>query len=326
MNNLGLIQKFKSLIKWRSKNLVIHILRLIYELKKHDHYSNIIIFGSGRSGTTFLSEVLESLNKAKLIDEPLKNSNSHKIDKIGFTGWGQFIPENEFKWKDAFHFFDRLLSGKEFNPNHIRNLSNIFTTKIYVLKFIRGNMLMPWLIRNFQIRKPIYLIRNPYAVIASQLRHSGWNSNEPLKFKNGIIIPKFKYYNQFYNKYEIMFNEVRQLEEHLTLLWIMENEYIINHPMHNKEWIAISYEELILKPAQTLEKLGSLIDFPVTEKMKNLVNTPSYSSQKDEIEVSVQLNGWKNYLSDNQVESIEKMLNRSSIKGIYKADDLLPQF
>ena len=81
-------KKIQKKIFWRYQNFLIHSLRLYYQINQHPHQNNIIVFGSGRSGTTLLAEALAQLDNAKLIDEPLKNSSSHKIDKLPLTGWG----------------------------------------------------------------------------------------------------------------------------------------------------------------------------------------------------------------------------------------------
>ncbi len=207
-------ESLKNKIEWRYRNAQYHLLRLF---KKYEHKSGIIVFGSGRSGTTHLASVLASQDNFTLIDEPLKNASSYKVDKLGLTGWGQYIPEDEKHWPEAYSFFDRILSGNEFNPNHIPDNNSLFKTEAWVFKFIRANLLMPWLINNFEVRTPIYILRTPYAVVSSRLKHGGWGLHKASKLEKAVQIPNFKYFDQFYSRYEKLYQEATYLEELLTL-------------------------------------------------------------------------------------------------------------
>jgi len=311
-------------IKWKIDFFLIKVLRVKFIFMKHRHFSNIIIFGSGRSGTTWLGEIMSNVVDSKLIDEPLKNSNSYKIDKIGLTGWGQFIPEDDTEWSEVFNYFNRLLSGREFNPNHIRNNSKLFTSKIFILKFIRANLLMPWLVNNFNVRTPIYLIRNPYAVVASRLKHAGWGLNKSNQISEGIVIPNFRYYNEFYYKYKDCFSKITRLEELLTLQWIMENEYVVNHPMNNKKWITISYEELLIYPEKTMEKIKKRLKLKIDPIDEKEFKKRSYSDLDNGHELNSKILKWKSDLNNYQIELISNILIQSKLSDIYKVDTELP--
>jgi len=306
-------------IEWKYWHMIFQAYQ---RFKGTDHNANIIVFGSGRSGTTHLASVIAKGEGFKLIDEPLKNASSYKIDQIGLTGWGQYIPENEKQWIEANNFFDRVLAGKEFNPNHIPDKSNLYQTKTWVLKFIRANLLMPWIIQNFSVRTPVYILRNPYAVVASRLNHVGWGKNKPLVLEKKIQMPKFRYYDQFYQKYEKFYHEATRLEELLTLGWVLENQYVLNHSMHNKNWLSISYEQLVLAPIATLEKIGEALQFDVTESMTTALNKPSRSTTKEAFDPDALINGWKKVLTEEQVEIIAKTLEKTGMADVY--NDTVP--
>ena len=178
---------------------------------------------------------------------------------------------------------------------------------------IRANLLMPWLIQNFDIPKPIYVIRNPYAVVASRLKHPGWGLHRSLHLHKPIPIPRFKYYEEFYQQYDFLFNQALRLEERLAAGWILENDYILKHHNHVKHWLSINYKDFIINPKETLEKIGQELGFEVNAKMLETVQKPSYSSSKKQIDKNTQLNGWKKSLSPEQFDLITKVLEKSKL-------------
>ncbi|MEM6630814.1 MAG: sulfotransferase domain-containing protein [Bacteroidota bacterium] len=321
---------YSKRISWKLKNAYLKsiILKNRFSSYSYPYKNNILVFGSGRSGTTWLSEILvKSVDHSVLINEPLKNAKSKEIDRLGFTGWGQYIPENDQEWKEAHYLFQKLFSGRWFNPNHlhpINSLQEIPLAKWWVHKFIRGNLLMPWIINNFSVVKPIYIIRNPFAVVNSQLQHAGWGLAKNPDFPNGVQIPPFKYFNQFYQKYEEKFLKIRRIEELLALRWCMENEYILSHPYHNQKWITIMYESLLRDPKAEITRISQALAIPFRQNEMKELRRPSKSAFDKDIpsDQSLQSSKWKQQLSPIQKEYIEKILDESDFKEIYSSKEV----
>ena len=75
----------------------------------------ILIVSDPRSGSTWLSEVLSTINQSYIIDEPLHINNVHELKALKFE-WRQHIPVNR-NWPAAKQFFKNLFSGKINNPS-----------------------------------------------------------------------------------------------------------------------------------------------------------------------------------------------------------------
>ena len=270
----------------------------------------MIVSGSGRSGTTWLAEVLSSAPYHTLVNEPLKNSNSSRVNDIGFTGWGQHIPD-EADWLEAFELFHDLFSGQELNPNYYTSGSPNFKTKLWVHKMIRIPFLLPWLLNNFSTLKPIYLVRNPYAVISSQLRHRGFGKNK--MFKKGVhtVVPQFEHHDQFYRKWSDDFECLENYTEKLALHWALENEHVLLHPWCHQKCIVITYEDLTLHPFAVFEKIESEIDINLDFINEDALKKNSYS-KIDSIPENMgqQLNKWKDHLTSQQIHSIRNILRK----------------
>ena len=307
--------KIYKIIQWRFNFALIRAVQFrnaCFNQIKSDR--NILIFGSGRSGTTWLAEIISKIAGVSLIDEPLKFSSSHHIKKIGLSGWGQFVPVGYNNWIDLNNLFENILLGTWFNPNHIQNQSikAVWKSSFFVIKFIRANLLLPWLIERHFLRKPIFLIRNPLSVISSQLKHPGWGLNKKLKLDKAYSIPEFTFYNEFYSRYNQEHEKARYLDELLAIHWKMENEYIITHPNHNEEWIEIQYENILARPNEILTKICNDIDLPDARINEFSVRKPSSSTINVRNQLSPNLK-WKEHLNSNQIERIYLVLRDSPL-------------
>src|SRR6185312_3597014 len=89
---------------------------------------------------------------------------------------------------------------------HNKDLSEISKSQYFVIKDVNSNMLLPWITSNFPIR-PIYVVRHPCAVIASQLEygHCEYVKRNP----NMEIFPANCRYPDFYLLYKDIFDKVK---------------------------------------------------------------------------------------------------------------------
>ncbi|NQZ77241.1 MAG: sulfotransferase domain-containing protein, partial [Ekhidna sp.] len=143
----------------------------------------IAIFSVPRSGSTWLSEVIAAMSSTIKVDEPLfrgeielngslprGKGKLRVLDDLGFFYY-QPIPIDA-EYKEASGFFSRLFKP-DFASPYLYEETNIYKIPIaekVLFKFCYGNMLLPWLMKQYKL-KAIILMRNPYAVIASQLSH-----------------------------------------------------------------------------------------------------------------------------------------------------------
>ncbi len=298
------MNKVYNKVKWQVKNKII---RLTNSRKKIVDKDKIFVFGSGRSGTNWVSDLIAQSIEAVVIHEPLKVNNSKRVQEVGFTGWGQYIPEQDTNWSEAFLFFEDLLNGKTINPNHLKGSLIDYCQKHTLLyRFIGGNLLMPWVIQNFRLSyKPIFILRNPYSVVASQLNHPAWYSK---RTTFPVAIPKFRYYDVFYSQYQPLFSIVRNRVEMFTAMWVLQNESIINNSAaHN--WITVQYERLFVDPQiemkNLLKKLGISSQREVNPNIESKsVITPLVHNQQLKYKAS---------LKEEEIDNITRILAASKI-------------
>ena len=293
------------------KNIRDRISSEIFRLlvpKNYDISNTIVITGTPRSGTTWLAELISTIPNSSIIFEPLHLSRVREARIAGFE-WRTIFQPGEERVKEK-EYLERVFHGSILNGWTIRDMKFIrmIGLKHWIVKFVRANLIIEWLIENFSIKKPILIIRHPCAVISSQLRYGSWNNiNGPL-FANKRIVelfPQFKEYSR----------GLTTLEECLASRWCIEN-YI---PLTLKKpypFILVAYERLVLNSHEEIKRIFNELNMDVPDKIYKYIGKPSITTLEDSaIKYNSDiLSHWKTNLTVQQQDSIFKVLKRYNIE------------
>jgi hypothetical protein len=274
------------------------VIKSFYKNNSLNPSKNIVFTGSPRSGTTWLAEILAKSDGGYMLFEPLSLSGVKRVNDMGFD-WRQHIPENS-DWPEALEFFKDLNQGKYLTPWMLShsNRNELLNARFFILKFVRANLLLPWYVQQIKPQRlPIYILRNPLDVVASQLNYD-WK-NAP----NTFTIPNSKYANEYYNPFKEILDKINTTEQFLTARWCLDNVYLIKHPQTHKFWITCIYEQLRNNPEKELAELFSKLNLPFSNSVLTSINEPSKSSYKRE----------------NSVDSILDTVQRTECMQIIKA-------
>ncbi|GAB4401712.1 MAG: hypothetical protein OHK0053_24830 [Microscillaceae bacterium] len=333
MHSIKIIHKLINKIIWQTQNLFLGCTGRINGLfHRYQETQNILICGSGRSGTTWLAELFSNIiDNATLVNEPLHINNSKKLMKIGFD-WNQHIPESCQSWQAANLFFNHLFSGQELNPNYFyynkkTSVIRIPFTKYWIHKFVRIHLLLPWIVNHYQVRKPIYLIRHPFAVIASQLKSNDWDPT-----LNRFPFPKVRY-SQVFEPYRSIMKKVKTNEPYLAVEWCLTNKYLLTHRFHNQKWLTVAYEHLLQNPKDELRRISNGLGIAFTKGLPGeQIFAPSGSTKENSLiregfspsKVDQQLTDWQGFLSPHQKALIHEILLDFDI-SVYHKDKIEPE-
>lgn len=270
------------------------------KFKKH-----IIIVGTARSGTSWLSETIAQQYRYRLLFEPEHEYNT----KNGHLICDQWIEYSENQ-KLAFQYLKRVFSNRVDNDWIAQNSNRKFKRhlwpfipKKYIIKFVRANLAAHYINYHFNI-PVIHLIRNPYDVIRSQKRSSFPWLQDLSKFSEQPELVDFVQSNFDINlntldKYSII--ELR------TIRWCIENVIPLEiwNPYINKAKI-VRYESLI-SDSKVFYDLCSEFDL---EPVNNLEFYYSKPSSKTHPNSSVRTNEKaKIKLENDEIKQITGILN-----------------
>lgn len=266
----------------------------------------LLVFSDPRGGSTWITEMIQQVPRTAVVWEPLHLRYTDAFRKLGF-GWRQHIPEDA-EWEEARAVFEQVLRGRLLNEKlcSITDVAQVARAEQLIVKFCRGNALLPWLVRQFEFRhKPVYLVRHPFAVAASQLRFGAWD----WEFK-GMGVPKGRF-NERYLDHKDFLESITTKEESLVATWCLTNLVPLQHPKNNVDWITIPYETLLLEPEPTLKRIFETWDMPLPPGVLDRVREASQTTREATFETSVeaQLRKWQGQFSDEQVRRMAAVLD-----------------
>lgn len=266
---------------------------------------NLVIFSDPRGGSTWMAELIGQLPKTALLWEPLNVARVDHFKRLNFS-LRQYIPEDE-NWPQAREAFKQLFRGKVLNY-YTCSFSSPFDflfAERMVVKFCRGNALLPWLTRFFNFTyQPIFLVRHPFAVAASQLSHPAWAS----EFK-GYNIPDSPF-NEIYLQHSDFLLSLKHKYEALVATWCLTNLIPLRNPRNNRDWITVYYENLILNPEQQLGNIFNRWNTPLPASVLKHITIPSATTRDATFRQSreKQLSKWKRFFDKTQTERMTAVL------------------
>jgi hypothetical protein len=307
----------KSFLKEKIKEYKISVL---LDSQKISLKERIYLFADPRSGSTWVAEMLCKATNGILIDEPLNINNSEYLKDHNFY-WRQEIP-HDAEWPEIELFFQNLkqLKGKGFYPNLKANAFNqLLENKHGVYKIIRGKMLLSWFLKTQKpALKPIVLIRNPFASIASQLSHGSWN----YPFLNHET-PTGKFHNR-YHKYDAYLKSLDSKAKKLTAHWCISNNFLLDSKGHWRDQCHfITYEEIIKPENESLIEILKSYRIEFNEAaLRQKTQASSTSDNQKGVDPIGQIHKWKDRISKEEILGIEEVL---TFFGMENYEELVKQ-
>jgi hypothetical protein len=290
--------------------------RLIFKLKKFDIKDTIAISGTPRSGTTWLMEVFAKMPNYTYYFEPINPIWFQQIRGVGFKSRTYLIAGTE--WPEGEDYLKKTFTGRVFSQNppiksDLGSIMHRWFGKKLIIKFVRGNRLLPWMADKFQLRGLFFIIRHPCAVVASQLKtgfYAYFTDTPPYT----QIKPTLEdVLNEAIN-IDILDKEIigkmkkyRSDEEILTAIWCLDNYVPLNwqKPHH---WTTVAYEKLVKDENEVIRLFNIIGEKNIPQSiMENLKEPSMLTLGRDRdiiLKADKQLSKWKKSLSEKQIEKI----------------------
>jgi len=174
----------------------------------------------------------------------------------------------------------------------------LFATKILV-KFIRANRILPWIVNNFEIRATYFLIRHPCATIASQLETGirGYFLPKSVPIPKEIVLKEAQQIPNIKDNEWLMekLNTITTQEEILAAIWSMDNYVpLLYLNSHQNAWYTVVYEKLITDFDEEIKKVFGYINEAVPEEVYERFKKPSSTTHdKSHLGTQEQLSKWR---------------------------------
>jgi hypothetical protein len=288
------------------------IYKHIYFEANHDINKTILIDGVGRSGTTWLAEILADLLSYRQIFEPFKPENVQIFKDFPYKG---YIPPN-YKNDEYFKIFKKILSG-EVKNKWVDQDNRVFRPKGRIVKSIRSSFYLKWIKNNFPEIPIVFMIRHPCAVVLSRAK-MGWSENElDLFLKQELLV------RDHLESYIPIIERAETLIQKNACIWCIQN-LIAFSTMEQKDWIVIAYEDLFKNPQEQINRILSYIGIDKKFKVDKLGKKYSLQTFKDSAVVveSNPLEAWRKRLPQEDLNDILSIVKSFSLDNIYGIDTM----
>ncbi len=289
---------------------------------------NICIFSSRRCGTTLLMQMINSQPGIKFIYEPLARYRYNPYKKlIPATHLDQFVyldADQQVQLRNYFNnviFKDKLRGYSQWN---YFSDSYSFISDRFVIKILDALPIIDWFEKNFDV-KIIYLIRHPIPVSLSIL-NMGWeNISEAF-----ICNPNFtkSYLNERTTRLSHHILKTGTKLQKLVLEWCLYHLYPLSI-FKRRNWLTITYEELLLNPMKMVDLMCNYLDLPDRERMLETILKPSRTtSRQSKMDIlekgpSYMINRWKNKIDEKIESEVMTILEEFEINA-YKKGSTIP--
>jgi hypothetical protein len=272
-----------------------------------------VLYSSGRSGSTWLSELLHSIPGTRLVFEPFHPR--HGLKELADFRYRYVPPGDSIPLLDD--TYSAVLSGSRTTP-WIEQLNKpwsfVYTSRI--VKLVRVNLLVPWLVQRHPDHRYILLLRHPAAVVLSQLR-KGWQlSSARIKAQGALLEqPAISALEKFgWPTSGFLSNLV---------FWAAENSLAIEHALASNSMI-VFYEELCSSPDLVLDEIGDYLDTALPANASSSINRVSWSSDAEVASMSVveKISRWTEDLSEQQKIELSDVLHTSGLNRFYSLDPM----
>lgn len=312
--NISKKMNFQELLKYGKRNLARRIFsHLFFENNGIDQC--IIVAGSGRSGTTWLANLLSQIFNYRIIFEPFWHLHL-KVDSTDDFFHHRYIDEDNDDYNPLIRY---VLNGKYKNKRPFMNYG-IGPYDGRIIKEICANLFLDKIKQIEPLIPIIFIVRHPCAVISSRLDRKKWG--DPWGRHAHIFNQQENLIAKYFREKTIPRNE---LEDH-AITYCYEN-YLPLKKYFNEIKI-VYYEKLFLNLNLELSGIVQYIkdcsqnQIKQKKAIKDIVNLPISTTidkirkleKKDKKEI---LYSWKLKLNKGEVIIIRKIIEKFQLDFIF---------
>ena len=274
-----------------------------------DYRDAVFLAGVGRSGTTWVEEVINYGNDFRILFEPF---HSKRIALLEQWNYRQYLrPDNQdpkFLQPAA-----AILSGNIRHP-WVDRFNRNFRPKRRLIKDIRANLFLAWTKRQFPEIPIILLLRHPCAVALSKVK-LGWDSSLDHFFAQQDLMDD--HLHPFLDR----ISKTESDFERFIVAWCIEN-YVPLRQLEKSETLVVLYEELCEQPATQAERILSYIGLEYSDEVVRRMGIPSALSRKDSPVVSGTdlITSWKKKVELVEVDRAMDIIRMFGLDAVYDAD------
>jgi len=275
---------------------------------------SILVAGTARSGTTWLSDLIASQIPCRILFEPF---NPNLVPEYrGFRYLQYMRPDSE---NLEFRAFARMVFTGEIRNRWVDRQNERIISEYRLIKEIRANLALRWLHDSFPEVPIIFLMRHPCAVVSSRME-LGWATDsdiEPFLSQPHLMA-------DYLCEYRELIRNARTEEEKHAIIWSISNLVPLKQ-FQPGELKIVYYEYLCTQPELELPAIFTSIGQRYESTAMDKINRPSQTTRETSALVNGkdQISHWKQKLTSLQIDNILRVVEKFGLGDFYSAS-LLP--
>jgi hypothetical protein len=289
----------------------------------------IIILGFGRSGTTWLSDIISKTTGSLILFEPLHPSVTDLSREYAYSHIGNNETDDvlkDFLNKVINKQYQKMWLLRNHVPTRLEETSPDFLELLWRecnvigMKGIRMNFMIEWLYKNIS-QKIVFIMRHPCAVISSIKNRSnfwefGWPDTYNLFLEKTIRSLEFS--NHPIQQHLELVESAQTYVEKLAIMWSIT--HAISLPMLDHMNLPFfTYENLYTNPFEETRKILSYLGIEGKNIHPSHLFTPSMTTMKtfhgmqnleSKIHEKMLSIFWEKTLDTSEIDAIMKIVSR----------------
>jgi hypothetical protein len=308
LNRIGPVGDLPKRIKRKvQKTVITPVIRPLFLDLHPDYRTSVFLAGSERSGTTWVSDIINYRHEYRYMFEPFWPKQVPMLH--GYHAQQYLRPENNDPY--FLETAEQILSGRIRNGWVDRYHHNFLPSK-RLIKDIRANLFLKWLHVHFREMPIILILRHPCAVVRSQL----WRKWQPDLRHEFLSQPELV--EDFLGPVVAELEKVTTTFDTNVFRWCIQNYVPLRQFARGEIHIAF-YEEFCVRPKEEIARLFSFLGKPFDEEVYQSFSQPSPMSRADSAIVTggSLVDNWRKSITPDQVKRAVEILAMFGLDRIY---------
>ena len=277
-----------------------------------DHRKAVFVAGMGRSGTTWLAELINYRNEYRFVFEP--------FDPLRVALASGFLDHQYLRESDDRHAYlapaRAIVGGYVRDPFADKHNRKLFCSR-RIVKEVHANLFLRWLYRHFSGMPLVLIVRNPYAVAASRL-----TSEEDIDLDEAFLSQQ-QLVDDFLHPFVDVMRACSTPFERQIVAWCVENGVPLAQ-FQSPELCVVSYEQLCVDPESALRSVFAHIGRPYDARVLRHIPRPSNTTLSPEklsgdwqAGPRRMIEGWRDLLSPAQIRRGDEIIAAFGLTHLY---------